>query len=79
MSYARNKMSNNEGGTVPLTNFVTLCAFFFSKITTHWSQVIYICFPGYVSYTKHSKEPNYCTEISLIQVVINFGSKHGKY
>ena len=45
-----------------LTNFMTVYAFF-SKITTQWWQV------RYVSYRYHSKEPNYCTGISLTQVV----------
>ena len=41
----------------------------FLKITTHWWQV------RYVSYRLHFKEPNYCTGISLTQVVIDLWLK----
>ena len=54
-----------------LTNFVAVYAFF-SKITTHWWQV------RYVPYRWHSKEPNYCTGISLTQVVIDLWLKTWK-
>ena len=54
----------NLRGFCTQTNFVTVCAFF-SKITTYWRKV------RLVSYRWHSKEPNYCTGISVTQVVID--------